>query len=219
MIDEAGEQVVVVVSGGGPPDPGALAGLPPVAVVIAADSGLAHAEHLGLAVDLVVGDLDSVAPDVLARAEAAGTEVDRHPAAKDATDLELALDRALATNPDRIVVVGDDGGRLDHLLAGVSLLASDRWASTRVEARLGAHRLTVVRGPTELHGAPGDIVTLLPQHGPALGVTTDGLEYPLRGEDLPPGTTRGVSNVLLGTSAHVDLAGGVLVAIQPPGRP
>jgi thiamine pyrophosphokinase len=58
-------------------------------------------------------------------------------------------------------------------------------------------------------------VTLLPVQGPARGVTTDGLLYPLAGEDLLPGTSRGVSNQLLHESATVTVADGVLVAIQP----
>jgi thiamine pyrophosphokinase len=66
-----------------------------------------------------------------------------------------------------------------------------------------------------LHGAPGDLVSLVPVHGPATGVTTEGLRYPLRGEDLVPGSTRGVSNVLLGTEAVVRLETGVLLAVQP----
>ena len=58
----------------------------------------------------------------LAAAEAAGARIERYPADKDATDLELALDAAIALEPARIVVVGSSGGRLDHLLG--SLLAA-----------------------------------------------------------------------------------------------
>ena len=214
-MNERREAVVFVVAGGPAPDPAALDGLPQPVAVIAADSGLEHALGLGLPVDLVVGDMDSVDSGVLAAAEATGTVVERHPAAKDATDLELALEHALTHRPDRVVVVGGRGGRFDHMLAGIALLASDRWASTTVEARLDWARLTVVRRATELHGAPDDLVTLLPLLGDAHGVTTDGLRYPLQNEDLPAGTTRGVSNVLLGTSARVTLESGVLLAIQP----
>ena len=52
-------------------------------------------------------------------------------------------------------------------------------------------------------------------HGPARGVTTTGLLYPLHSEDLVPGTTRGVSNELVSDPATVTLTGGVLVAVQP----
>src|SRR6185295_1025335 len=98
----------------------------------------------------------------------------RHPAAKDATDLELALDTARALGAQRIVVLGGHGGRLDHLLANALLLAAPSLADIEVVAQMGPARVTVVRHEATLHGRPGDVVTLLPAHGPARGVVTDG---------------------------------------------
>ena len=64
--------------------------------VIAADSGLHSAIDLGLRVNLVIGDMDSVDPAVLVAAEANGVTVQRMPRDKDATDTELALLAAVA---------------------------------------------------------------------------------------------------------------------------
>lgn len=206
---------MVVVAGGDPPFPDHGPVLPDGAYVVAADSGVDRAAALGWRVDLVVGDLDSASPAAVAAAVAAGAGVERHPAAKDQTDLELALDRALARRPDRIVVVGSGGGRFDHVAAGALLLAADRYAAVRVEAWLDGAVVTVIRASATLQGAPGDVVSLLPVGGPAEGITTRGLRYPLDGEDLKPGTTRGVSNVFVGRQAEVEVRGGVLLAIQP----
>jgi thiamine pyrophosphokinase len=215
----AGGATVVVVAGGDPPAPDAAADLPDGAYVIAADSGLDHALALGLDVDVVVGDLDSVRPDTLAAAIERGVEVERHPAAKDATDLELALDRAARRRPGRVVVLGGGGGRADHLLAEALLLAAERHAAIpSMEARLGRARLTVVRNRAALRGQPGDLVSLLPLHGPARGVTTGGLLYPLTDEDLLAGSTRGVSNELVSETASVHVKEGVLLAVQPGER-
>lgn len=205
----------VVVAGGGPPDVTSLEAIPPDALVVAADSGLDHARAVGLRVDVVVGDMDSVTAVTLDDATADGVAIERHSEAKDATDLELALDVAVDRGARRIVVLGPDTGRLDHLLAAVALLASPRYAAVGVEGWLGPARLTVVRSSTTLFGWPGALVTLLPVHGPAEGVTTEGLLYPLDNEDLLPGSTRGVSNEMLGEQAGVALCGGVLVAIVP----
>jgi thiamine pyrophosphokinase len=187
--------------------------------VIAADSGLDHARALGVSVDLVVGDLDSVDPATLDAAVATGTEVERHPAAKDATDLELALDAAVDRGATALHVIGVAGGRLDHFLGNVLLLASPRYAHVRVDARVGDAYVTVVHEHVELAGTPGGLCTLLPLGGPAVGVRTDGLRFPLRHETLSPGTTRGVSNEFVGTSASVSLEDGVLLAVVPaPGK-
>lgn len=206
---------VVVLTGGDPVVPGLRHRLPADATVVAADSGLHLADVLGLTVDVVVGDFDSVSPQRLQRAEAAGARIERHPTAKDATDLELAMDAALRFAPDRVLVIGGHGGRLDHFLGNALLLASDAYADIRIDAFMGEAHVHVIRTDTELTGEPGELVSLLPVHGPARGVTTTGLLYPLDGEDLQPGSTRGVSNEFVSTIAHVSMTDGVLLAVAP----
>jgi thiamine pyrophosphokinase len=209
---------IVVAAGGAPLTPpvrAALSRVAPGVPTIAADSGIDLALELGRSVDVAVGDFDSVTAAGLAAVTDAGADIVRHPIAKDATDLELALDVALERGAERIVVLGGHGGRLDHLLANVALLASPRYAAVPVEAHLGAALLTVVRGGVEVRGRAGELITLLPQHGPALGVRTTGLAYPLRDEDLPEGTSRGVSNLFTGPVAGVHVRAGVLAAVQP----
>lgn len=213
--DGARGDTVVVVTGGDPVDPAHLRDLPVGALVIAADSGIEHALAIGLAIDVAVGDFDSVSAGALQAAVAGGATVERHPEAKDATDLELALDAALARGAARIHVLGGHGGRLDHLLANAVLLASPRYAGVHLVAQMGEARVTVVRQEATLTGRRGGLVTLLAVHGAALGVTTESLLYPLRGESLQPGSTRGVSNELTGAVATIRIEGGVLLAIQP----
>jgi thiamine pyrophosphokinase len=191
--------------------------VPRDAFVIAADSGLHHAQALGARVDVVVGDLDSVDPDRLARAVDAGARVEQHPADKDFTDLELAVRAAVSHGADDVLVVGGAGGRLDHFLANVLVLAADAFAGVRVQALVGEARITVVRDRAELRGAPGSLLTLLPVGGAANGVRTKGLRFPLAGETLSPGETRGVSNEFVEPAAVVELDDGVLLAVQPTG--
>lgn len=217
MPSRNGAATAVVLAGGDPVDAGLRSLLPEHTTVIAADSGLHQAAELDLTVDLVVGDLDSVDIPTLERAVTGGTTVVRHPTAKDETDLELAVRAAADRGAERIIVVGGAGGRLDHLVANLLLLTSPAFAHLDIEALVGTARVTPVRGTTELVGAKGDLVTLLAVGGPARGVRTTGLVYPLDGEDLHPGSTRGVSNELAAPLATVSLAAGTLLAIQPYG--
>ena len=211
---------VVVVAGGNADCAGAFRGtLPETRPVIAADGGADLARALGLHVDVVVGDLDSVSAAGLASAEAAGARVLRYPREKDATDLELALDEAVALGARRVVVIGPGGGRFDHLIAGLLLLGADKYARTEIDAIAGSARLHVVRGVRELAGTAGELVSLLALHRAAEGVTTEGLRYPLRGETLEPGSSRGVSNVFDAATARVSLERGVLLAIRPAADP
>ena len=189
--------------------------LPGDAIVVAADGGAECALALGLRVDVAVGDFDSISPAVLEQLERSGTRIERHPAAKDATDLELALDAAVALGPSRVLVVGSAGGRLDHVLGTLLLIAADAYAGVELDARLGEAIVHVVRDERTLSGTPGELVSLFAPHGPATGVTTSGLVYPLRDETLAVGTSRGCSNVFAEHEARISLTGGVLLAVRP----
>ena len=212
-------QVVIVVAGGAPLRPDVASLVPADPHVLAADGGLAHALTLGLRVEAVIGDLDSVSPQHLQESAAGGARVERHPVEKDATDLELALDAALELTPSRIVVLADDGGRLDHLLSALLLLGSERYAGLQLDAQVGRALVHVIRGERELRGELGELVSLLALHGLAEFVRTDGLAYPLAGESLEPGSSRGVSNVFVSDMARVSVERGVLLAVRPGPEP
>jgi thiamine pyrophosphokinase len=208
---QSGGVMVVVVAGG--PDPPVRVAVPPEAVVIAADGGVELAWKLGLDVDLTVGDLDS-APE---RLVASGGQIERHPNVKEASDLELALGAALRLTPERIVVLGGGGGRLDHLFGALLGVAADALSAVEVDAQFGAAVVHVIRGARRLVGAPGELISLFAIHGPAEGVVTEGLVYRLRGETLAPGSSRGLSNRFVDRLAQVRVERGVVLAVRPNG--
>ena len=208
-------RTVIVVAGGdvsARPLPGPL---PNGATVIAADGGVDRALALGLHVDLAIGDFDSVSPDGLAAAEAAGARVERAPGGQ-GRDRPRARarrrDRA-RPDPDRRRRLGRRAARPPARLGAAA--RRRRYAGAEIDAYLGTATVHVIRGSRTLTGTPGELVSLLPLHGEAEGVTTEGLEYELRGETLPAGTSRGVSNVFAGTEARVTVERGCLIAVRP----
>lgn len=209
---------VVVFSGGPRPARHVVGSIPVGAPIVAADRGADHALALGLRVEVAVGDFDSVGARSLQALERAGTRIERHPPAKDATDLELALGVAAALGPRRILVIGARGGRLDHLAGGLLLLAADAYAGVEVDALIGSARVHVIRGERTLPGRPRELISLLALHGPARGVSSDGLAYPLRDDLLAPGSSRGVSNIFVADRARIAVRWGVVVAICPGTR-
>lgn len=202
---------VLVVTGGDPVPPEVASVLPVADLVVAADSGLDHARTLGLKPDIVVGDFDSVTTGAL---EAFDGPLERHPVEKDATDLELALQLAVSRHPDRIVVVGGHGGRLDHFLANALVLTTVP-DGIDVEWRAGPATIHLVRKAISINGVPGSHVSLVPVGGDACGVRTSGLKWQLEGEDLPSGGTRGVSNRFEQAEATVTLSSGALLVVIP----
>ena len=219
IVEAPRASTALVFAGGEPVDAAIAARLPGPedreVIVVAADSGVEHALALGRRVDFVVGDLDSAAPAAVDAAVAAGAEVRRYPAEKDQSDLELALDAVRCQGATHVIVVGGYGGRLDHFLANALLLASPAFADLSIEALVGDARITVIHECARLTGTPGDVCSLLAVGGAARRVRTSGLRYQLQGEDLLPGSTRGLSNELAEPVATVSLQYGTLLAVQP----
>jgi thiamine pyrophosphokinase len=191
-----------------------------VDLVVAADGGARHAATLGLRIDRWVGDGDSIAPGELDRLAAAGVRIDRAPVDKDETDAELALRAVLEGDPPRITILGALGGaRLDHELGNIWLLAHPGLAG-RDAVLLDGHSRIRLAGPgaVELAGRVGDVVSLLPFGGDASGITTHGLRYPLTGEPLRVGPSRGLSNVRNAPDAGLTLEEGRLLIVETPAR-
>ncbi len=208
-------RTVLVFGGGDDLAPVLAARLPVPDLVVAADSGIDRAAALGYGVDIGIGDLDSVTAVGLSAAERNGARLVRHPTSKAETDLELAMLEAMAAGPERIVVVCIDGGRPDHFLANLALLADVRFAGVMVDGVLNGAEITVIHDKRAVTGRVGELLSLVPMGGDAVGVRTGGLVYALEGECLRAGSPRGVSNVFAAPVAAVSLEAGVLLAIRP----
>lgn len=207
-------EIVLIVAGGEAASPDTAADLPRADLVVAADAGYDAALALGLPVDVLVGDMDSIQATDIPR----HVIVERHPPDKDATDLELALELVARDSPGRVVVLGGSGGRLDHELAVAGLLCSPRWiAIEELDWRSERGWAHVVRRRRVLHGDVGATVSLLPIGGDAYGITTTGLKWNLQEETLHTGTTRGVSNVMTAPVTDVRVSGGSLLVVFPDG--
>ena len=184
--------------------------------VIAADGGANWLADQGITPDLLIGDLDSARPDLVVTLEAQGIAIERHSPHKDETDAELALLRAVALGVKRITVLGALGGRIDHALANISLLAMPALKGVAVTLFDGSAYLWLIRREAMIEGQVGDTLSLLPWGGDARGILTEGLAYPLRNEPLLLGPARGVSNLFSAPTAHVTVQAGTLLAIHTP---
>ncbi len=196
-----------------------------LAWVVAADGGARHADALGLRIDRWVGDGDSIDSADLEALRAGGVAVDQAPRDKDESDTELALVAALEAWPGSITILGAFGGvRIDHALANLGLLyepeLDDRFVRLYDER---ASRMTLLvpapAGPSDgrsFTGRPGDTVSILALGAAAEGVRTDGLRYPLAGESLDAGRSRGLSNVRTSETARISLTSGRLLVIETP---
>ncbi|MDY6875448.1 MAG: thiamine diphosphokinase [Chloroflexota bacterium] len=197
-------------------DPQGVRGLLcPDDLIIAADGGTSHALAAGVIPHVIIGDLDSLLPDERSRVEMAGSQVIRFSPRKDETDLELALLHAAREGATEIIILAALGGRLDQTIANLLLLALPELSGLDVRIVAGPQTAFLIRGGRGelVEGQPGDTVSFIPLGGDAVGVTAEGLEWPLRADTLRFGPARGVSNVLTVQSAHVRVQRGLLLCV------
>lgn len=183
--------------------------------LVGADGGTRHLLALGRTPHVVVGDLDSLPAAVIDELAAQGVRFERHRPEKDQTDLELAIERALADGAEEVLLIGALGGRLDQTLANLLIVAQRTWPAP-VRIVEDEQVAEVLRGPgvLELRGLPGDTVSLIPLGAAVEGITYTGLRYPLADATLPFGSTRGVSNELLDSVATVTIRAGVALVVH-----
>jgi thiamine pyrophosphokinase len=183
--------------------------------VIAADGGAAAALRFGRVPAAVVGDFDSLEDMVQQQLREQGSQFIQAAIEKNETDTELAVQVAIEQGASAITLLGALGGaRFDHMMANILLLADIEAVPTCIID--GPSTCWLLRGPGQsiIHGHTGDLLSLLPLTGEAMGVRTTDLYYPLHGETLFFGKPRGVSNVLTQEHAEVYLETGMLLIIH-----
>ena len=195
------------------------------ACVVAVDGGFAALEGVGCTPDVVMGDFDSLGyvPQNLPET----VEVFEYPTHKDESDMELALRLAQERGFEEVEVYGAIGGRLDHTIANLQLLALFSERGLRVTAidlveadrptSAAGTALTFLTGSAELtlDPHPGETVSVFSLSDESHDVTETGLAYPLDHVALTNRTSWGLSNEFTNKPATISVAAGTLVVFHP----
>jgi thiamine pyrophosphokinase len=184
--------------------------------VICADGGARFALDNGISPDLVIGDLDSLDKRYQEELRRKGITMDIHPVQKDATDLELALKKAVADKPSSITIIGGWGSRWDHSLINLHLMAAFTAGDLTIQMlnEWNTARVAVPGCRVPVQGLAGDSVSLVPLTPTVNGVTTEGFSYPLRKASLTFGSSLPVSNSLTGETGSVFIEEGILLVLH-----
>jgi len=182
--------------------------------VVAADRGATTALMFGYEPNVVIGDLDSIDAATLRELQQRDVPIETYPRDKNATDGQLAVERALLEHPSQLLLLGFLGGpRLDHSLANVLLLVAVETPTVLLDER---NECVLIRAaaPYTWRTEPDEIVSLLPLGADVHGVRTVGLRWPLAGEQLHLGDTRGVSNEPIADEVIVSIEQGLLLVTR-----
>jgi len=182
--------------------------------VIAADSGIRHAEMLGVTPELWVGDFDSVRADLAERYVAVPRRV--FPSEKAMTDGELAVAAALEAGATSLVLAGAFGGpRSDHGFLHLALAMRLAEAGTQVLLTSGAQEgHPLLPGTTSFDYADGTLFSIL-AFSDLSGLSEAGAKWPLDRVEVPFGSSLTLSNEVKG-SLRISLESGRAMLLAHP---
>jgi len=183
-------------------------------LIICCDGGVRHVQYSGMKPDVIIGDMDSIDPALLASYSTSGIKIIKHPANKDFTDTELALDYALDLNPEVIFIWGALGGRIDHALANVFLLCRGQEKGIRTCLIDEYGEAFVLEKETSFTNEIGKTVSLIALSSEVTGINLTGFLYPLKDGTLAMGASRGISNVIADVRAGISIRQGRLLVIK-----
>ncbi|HRK04366.1 MAG TPA: thiamine diphosphokinase [Chlorobiota bacterium] len=154
--------------------------------IIAADGALNALVDIGVVAEFLVGDLDSLRPDI----DLGLTHV-IHDANQESNDFEKALQFAATSHYEELLVVGLHGGDLEHTLNNWSVLM--RYGAQGKTVALDGDRLAIpVHSSVQFTTSPGELLSIIPQ--PSIRLTTRGLQWNLENEVLSLGIREGARN-------------------------
>ena len=205
---------VIIISGGNPPSKELLIKeITEDTFLIGADSGANCLFCYNVKPDLLVGDFDSIDKEVLNYFKKNNCTIDTYPIEKDFTDTEIAVEKALSMKPNKIVLLGCTGSRVDHLLGNIGMLKN--CLKNGVEACIvdDNNYIRLVDASTSLKGTVGRIFSLQSYGDEIIGLTIEGAKYPLNNYNLKIGQSITISNEFARPQVQLKFKSGTLMII------
>ena len=178
--------------------------------VIAADAGYRNATLMGVHINILIGDFDSLGmiPDDV-------DEVRRLPAEKDLTDTQVAVETAIERGADEIVIVGSTSGRFDHALSTLAILEKYHEKHLPIYIVNGQNRVRYIKNS-------GFIVirsqykyfSVIAADPKVKGVSIEGAKYPLINKTLTRDHQFAVSNEIEKNAALINVKKGGIFIIE-----
>ena len=185
--------------------------------IIAGDRGLEALYQLKIVPNHIVGDFDSVSPEILEFYKNQSQIIFHtyHPE-KDNTDTDIALKLAISLKSSEITIMGALGRRMDHAIANIHILKDALETNIPCQILDEHNRIYLINKEITLEKDKiyGKYISLIPLTSEVEGLTLTGFKYPLNNYDLPIGTSLGVSNEIVENIAQIKMKKGILIVIE-----
>lgn len=185
--------------------------------IIAGDRGLEALYQLKIVPNHIVGDFDSVSPEILEFYKNQSQIIFHtyHPE-KDNTDTDIALKLAISLKSSAITIMGALGRRMDHAIANIHILKDALETNIPCQILDEHNRIYLINKEITLekNRVYGKYISLIPLTSEVKDLTLTGFKYPLDNYDLPIGTSLGVSNEIVENIAQIKMKKGILIVIE-----
>ncbi len=179
-------------------------------IMIAADSGWDLAAAMGIEPDYYIGDMDSLR-DHEGLGKIKKSRIIRYPEDKDYTDTELAIKFIEDKDFRDIVLIGGGGGRIDHLMAIISIFNRKTKPSEWFTA---FERIIYADTEYDAKCSIGQTVSVFSCGRDDAVVSSEGLKWELENFQINPGQFS-ISNVAMRESVSFRiLKGSVFIIIN-----
>lgn len=177
-------------------------------LIIAADGGYKYLEEYGISPDIVIGDFDSlgIVP--------CGDNVIKLNPVKDITDMHAAVDIGIEKGYSEFHIYGACGGRIDHTLANIQLVAS--LASRKMKAFIhdGETVITAIsNGSISFSAEYKGYISVFAHSDECSGIYLNGLKYTLENGTLKNIFPLGVSNEFTGCRSEIVIGHGTAIVV------
>lgn len=209
----------VIISGGAIDDAFALRQLNEIQpeVIVGVDRGLQFLYRNQIIPTHIVGDFDSVSPEVITyyKTETQVPIREFNPV-KDASDTEIALKLAIKLGVKQVWILGGTGTRLDHVLANIQMLKIALDASVQAYILDKYNRISLVEKEIVLEKdhAYGPYFSVFPLGGTIENFNIEGAKYPLLNHTLCPYDSLCVSNQYAEEVVNIRFPEGIMILME-----
>jgi len=186
-------------------------------IIVGIDGGANFLYQKKIPVDLVIGDMDSIEPEILSFFRE-NSKVEIYPSEKDETDSELALRWCRNSGIKKIIFMNSLDRRFDHSLGLLSNLFTAKKFGLSACIENDLQKVFLADKTTLISAGKGSKLSLIPISKKVGAITTSGLKYRLIKDDLYRDSTRGISNECVQNKITISFEQGELLIIQNKNR-
>jgi len=182
-------------------------------LVLASDGGYITAKKMGVDIDVLLGDFDSITDEDLREAKSKGISIIPFPIEKDKTDGELAVDYAISLGSKEIIILGSFKEELDHALGNLFLLFNIDKMGIKSKLLTQQYEIEIINSEKEYIDRVGKEFSLIPVSETVEDLNIKGSKYNLKNVKVERGQTLTLRNIIVEKNAKVYLKKGKVLSI------